>query len=43
MVKIFDWESARKEMVGHSSGKLSKAYTDLPDEILLEEAKKLVW
>lgn len=36
-------ESARDEMVGHSGGKLKKTYTDLPDEYLLEEAKKLVW
>ncbi len=35
--------NARNEMLGHSDGKLSKAYTDLPDEFLLEEAKKLVW
>ncbi|MCM1194413.1 MAG: hypothetical protein NC332_00565 [Firmicutes bacterium] len=36
-------ESARNEMVGHSGGKLKDTYTDLPDEFLLSEAKKLVW
>ena len=36
-------ESARNEMVGHSSGKLTDTYTDLPDEFLKQEAQKLVW
>lgn len=36
-------ESARDEMVGHSGGVLKNTYTDLPDEFLLQEAKKLVW
>ncbi|MCM1043583.1 MAG: hypothetical protein NC350_05205, partial [Corallococcus sp.] len=35
--------SARDEMVGHSSGVLNETYTDLPDEFLIEEAKKLEW
>lgn len=36
-------ESALKEMVGHSAGKLAQAYTDLPDEFLIKEAQKLSW
>lgn len=36
-------ESAKNEFVGHSSSKLNEAYTDLPDEFLLQEAEKLVW
>jgi len=36
-------QSAINEMVGHSGGVLKDTYTDLPDEYLLEEAKKLVW
>ena len=33
-------DAARDEFMGHSSGKLSAAYTDLPDEYLLSEGKK---
>lgn len=36
-------ESARDEMVGHASGALKSAYTDLPDEFLYSEAAKLDW
>lgn len=36
-------QSAINEMVGHTGTKLQETYTDLPDEFLLEEAKKLVW
>lgn len=34
-------DAARDEFVGHSSGKLSDTYTDLPDDYLLKEGKKL--
>lgn len=34
-------DAARDEFVGHSSGKLSDTYTDLPDNYLLKEGKKL--
>lgn len=34
-------DRARNEYVGHSAGKLERAYTDLSDEYLLKEAKKL--
>lgn len=34
---------ARDEFVGHSRGKLNDAYSDLPDEYLLKEGKKLKW
>ena len=36
-------EPARDEFVGHSRGKLNTAYSDLSDEYLLGEGKKLVW
>ncbi len=36
-------EPARDEFVGHSRGKLNNAYSDLSDEYLLKEGKKLVW
>ena len=36
-------EPARDEFVGHSRGKLNNAYSDLSDEYLLSEGKKLVW
>ena len=34
-------EPARDEFVGHSKGKLTQAYRDLPDAYLLKEGKKL--
>lgn len=34
-------DAARDEFVGHSLGKLGNAYTDLADEYLLKEGKKL--
>ena len=36
-------EPARGEFVGHSRGRLNNAYSDLSDEYLLKEGKKLVW
>lgn len=36
-------EPARDEFVGHSRGKLNSTYSDLSDEYLLSEGKKLVW
>jgi integrase len=36
-------EPARDEFVGHSRGRLNNAYSDLADEYLLKEGKKLVW
>ena len=36
-------EPARDEFVGHSRGKLNNAYSDLSDEYLLKEGKKLIW
>lgn len=36
-------EPARDEFVGHSRGRLNNAYSDLSDEYLLKEGKKLVW
>ncbi len=35
--------AARDEFVGHSSGVLAKTYTDLPDDYLIQESKKLVY
>lgn len=34
-------DAARDEFVGHSAGKLCDTYTDLPDNYLLKEGKKL--
>ena len=36
-------DAARDEMMGHSLGKLGNAYTDLSDEYLFREAKKLLY
>ena len=36
-------ESARDEFVGRSRGRLNNAYSDLSDEYLLKEGKKLLW
>ena len=36
-------EPARDEFVGHSRGRLNNAYSDLSDEYLLKEGKKLAW
>ena len=36
-------EPARDHFVGHSRGVLNKTYSDLSDEYLLQEGKKLVW
>ena len=36
-------EPARDEFVGHSRGRLNNAYSDLSDEYLLKEGKKLLW
>lgn len=34
-------EAAREEFMGHSSGKLGNAYTDLPNDYLIKEGEKL--
>ena len=34
---------ARGEFVGHSRGRLNNAYSDLSDEYLLKEGRKLAW
>ena len=34
-------DAARNEMIGHSSGELERAYTDLSDEYLIREASKI--
>ena len=34
-------EAAREEFMGHSAGELGNAYTDLPDEYLIQEGEKL--
>ncbi len=36
-------EPARDEFVGHSRGRLNNAYSDLSDEYLLKEGRKLAW
>ena len=36
-------ESARDEFVGRSRGRLNNAYSNLLDEYLLKEGKKLLW
>ena len=36
-------ESARDEIIGHSSNSLKNTYTDLPDEYIIQEGQKLVW
>lgn len=36
-------EAARDEFMGHSSGILGNSYTDLPDDYLIKEGKKLVY
>lgn len=36
-------DAARDEFVGHSRGEPNRAYSDLSDEYLLKEGKKLIW